>query len=75
MRISTSISSGADRRGNKLWVVAIADTDPGGSDPIAAIPCTSDDQAEVVAQQVEKLISYLVGQPDLGTLGIQGDPQ
>jgi hypothetical protein len=64
MRLVTRIKQGKDHNGHDMWVVGVEDTD--ANKVVATLPCSSDDQAEVVAQQVEKLISYLAGQIDLG---------
>jgi hypothetical protein len=47
MRLVTRIKQGKDRNDQDMWVVGVEDTD--ANKVVATLPCSSDEQAEVLA--------------------------
>lgn len=59
-RIVTRISH--DEKANpNLWVLSVEDTNAANRQPISLLPCTSEAQAGLFEQQLNKLIIYLGG--------------
>lgn len=70
MALGIQITSGTDRYGRPLWSVGVDDDE---TDSIVAVfPASSEDQAQVIAQQLAQLLAYLAGQPPLGNVDTEG---